>query len=131
MANKVLLCVQFFLCASICLAKASTLFQDAAAVISFNDTSESLQVIYTASVLVTGDTIAAIIPASENVQLPVNTTVIPSEGKVITPGFVDTHRHAWQTAFKPLGSNTSLANTLCDMASSHRPRRSSLQRTCI
>ncbi|GIJ92652.1 hypothetical protein Asppvi_001930 [Aspergillus pseudoviridinutans] len=34
---------------------------------------------------------------------------MPSEGKIIAPGFVDTHRHAWQTAFKTLGSNTSLA----------------------
>ncbi|GIK07561.1 hypothetical protein Aspvir_003227 [Aspergillus viridinutans] len=98
MANEMLLCLQ-----------ASILFQDAAAVVSFNNTSETLQVIYNASVLVTGDTVAAIIPASEHVQLPANTTVVPSKGKIITPGFVDTHRHAWQTAFKTLGSNTSLA----------------------
>ncbi|EAW25697.1 putative chlorohydrolase family protein [Aspergillus fischeri NRRL 181] len=81
MSNKLLLCLQLFLYASTCLAEASILFQDAAAVISFNRTSETLRVIYNASVLVTGKTIAAI----------------------------DTHRHAWQTAFKTLGSNTSLA----------------------
>ncbi|KAF7115454.1 hypothetical protein CNMCM5793_002412 [Aspergillus hiratsukae] len=108
MANKILLCLQLFLYAGLCLAE-SILFQDAAAVISFNNTSESVQVIYNASVLVTGDTVAAIVPASEHVQLPANTTVIPSEGKIISPGFVDTHRHSWQTAFKTLGSNTSLA----------------------
>ncbi|RHZ48764.1 hypothetical protein CDV55_102164 [Aspergillus turcosus] len=109
--NKVLLCLQSFLWASSCLATGpidSILFQDAAAVISFDTTTESLQVLYDASVLVTGDTVAAIIPASEQVQLPKNTQVIPSEGKIISPGFVDTHRHLWQTAFKTLGHNTSL-----------------------
>ncbi|KAH2770836.1 hypothetical protein KXW10_005937 [Aspergillus fumigatus] len=109
MSTKILLCLQLFLYAGICLAKASILFQDAAAVISFDKTSETLRVIRNASVLVTGDTIAAIMPASEHLQRPANTTVIPSDGKIITPGFVDTHRHAWQTAFKTLGSNTSLA----------------------
>jgi cytosine/adenosine deaminase-related metal-dependent hydrolase len=108
MANMILLFLQLFLYASVCLAE-SILFQDAAAVISFNNTSETVDVIYNASVLVTGDTVAAIIPASKHVQLPANTTVIPSEGKIISPGFVDTHRHLWQTAFKTLGSNTSLA----------------------
>jgi cytosine/adenosine deaminase-related metal-dependent hydrolase len=34
---------------------------------------------------------------------------IPSQGKIITPGFVDIHRHLWQTAYRTLGSNTSLA----------------------
>lgn len=31
------------------------------------------------------------------------------EGKIVSPGFVDTHRHGWQTAYKTLGSNTTLA----------------------
>jgi len=35
--------------------------------------------------------------------------VIDCTNKIITPGFVDTHRHGWQTVFKTLGSNTTLA----------------------
>ncbi|KFY99394.1 hypothetical protein V500_01380 [Pseudogymnoascus sp. VKM F-4518 (FW-2643)] len=69
----------------------------------------SVQVFYNTSVLVTGDTIASILPAADKVRLPKHTTIIPAQGKIISPGFVDTHRHLWQTAFKTLGSNTSLA----------------------
>ncbi|RFU26866.1 hypothetical protein B7463_g9464, partial [Scytalidium lignicola] len=87
----------------------SILFQDAAAVISFNNETQSVEVLYSTSVLITGDRIVSIFPASKKEETPVNTTIIPSQGKIITPGFIDTHRHLWQTAFKTLGSNTSLA----------------------
>jgi cytosine/adenosine deaminase-related metal-dependent hydrolase len=70
---------------------------------------KTVQVLYNTSVLVTGDTITSIFPASQNVSLPASTTVIPSQGKIITPGFIDTHRHLWQSAYKTLASNTSLA----------------------
>ena len=92
-----------------CLAHGSILFRGASAVVSFNQTSETVQVLYNASVLVIGDTIASIFPASHPQLVPSNTTIVPCEGKIITPGFVDTHRHLWQTAYRTLGSNTSLA----------------------
>lgn len=31
-------------------------------------------------------------------------------GKIICPGFVDTHRHLWQSAFRTIGSNTTLGD---------------------
>jgi cytosine/adenosine deaminase-related metal-dependent hydrolase len=99
-----------FLHCATCAAQDSILFQGAAAVISFNSTTETVQVLYNTSVLVTGDTVAAIFPVSEEVPLPKNTTIIPADGKIVTPGFVDTHRHLWQTAYKTLGSNTTLAD---------------------
>jgi cytosine/adenosine deaminase-related metal-dependent hydrolase len=99
---------QLFLYCTTCVGQASILFQGAAAVISFNSARETVQVLYNTSVLVRGNTIASIFPASQHVSLPAKTTVIPSEGKIITPGFVDSHRHLWQTAFKTLGSNTTL-----------------------
>ncbi|KAF7593732.1 hypothetical protein BBP40_010907 [Aspergillus hancockii] len=40
------------------------------------------------------------------------TETIDATGDIITPGFIDTHRHGWQTAFKTLGPNTSLAEGL-------------------
>jgi cytosine/adenosine deaminase-related metal-dependent hydrolase len=38
------------------------------------------------------------------------TEVIDCTNKIITPGFVDTHRHGWQTVFKTMASNTTLGD---------------------
>ena len=47
---------------------------------------------YTASVAVSGDKIAAIIPDSE--PLPEAKNVIDAQGKLLTPGFIDIHSHS-------------------------------------
>lgn len=86
----------------------STLFEKGT-VISFNNTTDSLRVLYNASVLVTNDRIAAIFENSDEVTVPSGTERVSVEGKIVSPGFVDTHRHGWQTAYKTLGSNTTLA----------------------
>ncbi|KAL5585714.1 hypothetical protein FOVSG1_013406 [Fusarium oxysporum f. sp. vasinfectum] len=44
-----------------------------------------------------------------NVTIPEGTEEINIAGKIIRPGFVDTHRHSWETAFKTIASNTSLS----------------------
>lgn len=41
-------------------------------------------------------------------DLPAGTEKVPSKGKIISPGFIDTHRHGWQTAFRSIASNTTL-----------------------
>ncbi|KAH8811359.1 putative chlorohydrolase family protein [Xylogone sp. PMI_703] len=93
----------------IAMEEKSILFQDAAAVISFDSETGRVKVLHDTSILVTGDKIASIFSSSLKKKIPPNTEVIPSQGKIITPGFVDTHRHLWQTALKTLGSNTTLA----------------------
>lgn len=45
----------------------------------------------------------------DNVQIPADTETIDVSGKIITPGFVNTHSHMWQTAFRTLAPNTTLA----------------------
>ncbi|KAK2858377.1 hypothetical protein FQN49_004796 [Arthroderma sp. PD_2] len=35
--------------------------------------------------------------------------MIDITGQIITPGLIDTHRHGWQTAFKKIASNATLA----------------------
>ncbi|ROV92177.1 hypothetical protein VMCG_09285 [Cytospora schulzeri] len=42
--------------------------------------------------------------------IPCGTEVVDCTDKIITPGFIDTHRHGWQTVFKMMGSNTTLAD---------------------
>ncbi|KAK7702307.1 hypothetical protein SLS57_011439 [Botryosphaeria dothidea] len=93
---------------SVSIAANSTLFERGT-VISFDDAAKTPKVLWNTSVLVTGDRIAAIFDDSQNVTIPADAERVSAEGKIISPGFVDTHRHGWQTAYKTLGSNTTLA----------------------
>ena len=78
-------------------------------VIAWDDSKQDLQVIRNGSVLVTGDSIAAVFNGVYTGSLPQNTEVVDITGDIITPGFIDTHRHGWETAYKTLASNTTLA----------------------
>ncbi|KAF2145836.1 uncharacterized protein K452DRAFT_284219 [Aplosporella prunicola CBS 121167] len=91
-------------------AAKSTLFEGGT-IISFDDDSQTIKVLRDHSLLVTGDRIAAIFDTpsnATNVSIPADAERVPATGKIISPGFVDTHRHGWQTAYKTLGSNTTL-----------------------
>ncbi|KAH7098093.1 amidohydrolase family protein [Auriculariales sp. MPI-PUGE-AT-0066] len=79
-------------------------------VIAFDRDSESLHVVRNGSVLVQDDRITGIFEAgAQPADLPADTERVEAAGKIITPGFIDTHRHGWQTAFKTLASNITLA----------------------
>ncbi|KAK3313976.1 amidohydrolase [Apodospora peruviana] len=74
-----------------------------------DSTPESLDVVRNGSVLVTDDRIAGVFSgAAPADQVPEGTETVNISKKIITTGFIDTHKHGWQTAFKTLGSNTSL-----------------------
>ncbi|WP_022873383.1 amidohydrolase family protein [Nesterenkonia alba] len=62
-------------------------------------------VLENADVLIIGDRIEAVGP---NLDLPEGTAVIDASGGIITPGFVDTHRHMWQTAMRGYGADWTL-----------------------
>ncbi|KFY94427.1 hypothetical protein V500_03275 [Pseudogymnoascus sp. VKM F-4518 (FW-2643)] len=48
-------------------------------------------------VLVTGNLISKI---GKGIEVPAGATVIDCKGKIVSPGFVDTHHHLWQTQLK-------------------------------
>jgi cytosine/adenosine deaminase-related metal-dependent hydrolase len=81
-------------------------------IIAFNETTADLQVIRNGSLLLTGDRIISIFNTSSPPNLPSDIEVIDCTERIITPGFIDTHRHGWQTVYKTLGSNTTLAEYL-------------------
>ncbi|KAK6005248.1 hypothetical protein QM012_008027 [Aureobasidium pullulans] len=86
----------------------STLFQGGT-IITFDEASQLPVALRDSSLLVTGDSIVNIFGGSNDLTLPTDTEVVNVHGKIISPGFVDTHRHSWQTAYKTIGSNTTLA----------------------
>ncbi|EUC46269.1 hypothetical protein COCMIDRAFT_93391 [Bipolaris oryzae ATCC 44560] len=89
------------------LSSAATLLQGGT-VITWDAPANYLDVIRNGSVLVENDTISAVFSGSYNGTLPSDLEVVDATNDIISTGFVDTHRHSWQTAFKTLGSNTTL-----------------------
>ncbi|OTA62347.1 amidohydrolase family protein [Hypoxylon sp. EC38] len=81
-------------------------------IIAFNEDTESLEVIRNGALLVTGDRIAGIYDNAHPNNLPADTEIIDCTNQIISPGFVDTHRHGWQTALKTLSPNTTLPDYL-------------------
>lgn len=59
-----------------------------------------------ADVLVTGDTITAVGP---KLEVPADALEIDATGGIITPGFIDTHRHMWQTNLRGFGADWALS----------------------
>ncbi|MEU5902875.1 amidohydrolase family protein [Micromonospora sp. NPDC047527] len=51
-------------------------------------------------VLVSGDRIAAVGPDLRSHPEAAGATVINTAGRIVSPGFVDTHRHAWQAQLR-------------------------------
>lgn len=79
-------------------------------VIAFNTDTESLEILRDTSVHILADRIAGLYSVADlsSFSAPSGTEVLDVTGHIVSPGFVDTHRHGWQTAFKTLGANTSL-----------------------
>lgn len=62
-------------------------------------------VLPTADVLVVGDRIADV---GSGLSVPDGTREIDGSGGIVTPGFVDTHRHMWQTLMRGYGADWTL-----------------------
>ncbi|KAF5025693.1 hypothetical protein F66182_2299 [Fusarium sp. NRRL 66182] len=101
------LCLFFTLGFLLASGHASILFAGGT-VIAFERETESLRIIRNGSVLVDQNKIAAVFSGSYNGTASPITETIDISGDIITTGFIDTHRHGSQTAFKTLASNTSL-----------------------
>lgn len=102
---------RLLLAADLC-AAASTLLRGGT-IVAFDSDTDSLQVIRDGSLLITDDVISRVFESGQ--EPPSNSTnggdeleVVDVTGKIITPGFIDTHRHGWQTSLKTLASNVTL-----------------------
>ncbi|KAI5866051.1 Metallo-dependent hydrolase [Durotheca rogersii] len=100
------------------LASPTSILFSGGTIIAFDEQAESLRVIRNGSLLVTGDRIAEVYDTAHPAELPEGTEVIDCIHKIISPGFVDTHRHGWQTAQKTLASTSSMPEYVSAFAGS-------------
>ena len=101
-------CTVAFLSSFAGLVSASTTLLSGGTIVAFDRATEGLQVIRNGSVLIENDRIVDIFDSSSSAKAPSGAEVVDVTNKIITPGFIDTHRHGWQTVFKTIGSNVSL-----------------------
>ena len=76
-------------------------------VVAFNEETQGLKIIRNGSVLVQNDRITGVFDSAPT-GVPADAEIVDITDKIITPGFIDTHRHGWQTVFKSMASNTTL-----------------------
>ncbi|KAK5652041.1 hypothetical protein OQA88_10944 [Cercophora sp. LCS_1] len=93
--------------ASSCLAAASPILFTGGTIIAFDRATNGLSVIRNGSLLTVNDRITHVASTPPS-SLPPSTETVDITGKILTPGFIDTHKHGWQTVFKTIASNTSL-----------------------
>lgn len=84
----------------------ATLFKNAT-IISYNDKTESLQVLRNASMLIEDGRIAQIFE-TDLFKIPSHAEIVDATGKIISPGFVNTHHHMWQTQLRTIAADTTL-----------------------
>jgi cytosine/adenosine deaminase-related metal-dependent hydrolase len=86
----------------------SILFEHAT-IITFNETTLSPVTLRNASLLITNDRIASISgPGEGTLDAPIGTERVDATNDIISPGFVDTHRHVWQTVQRTVGADSTI-----------------------
>ncbi|KAI2628447.1 amidohydrolase [Hypoxylon sp. NC1633] len=81
-------------------------------IVAFDNSTGLFDMIRNGSLLITQDRITSIFDSALPDGIPEDVEVVDCTNKIITPGFIDTHRHGWQTVFKTMGSNTTLGEYL-------------------
>jgi len=64
-------------------------------------------------VLIEGDTIAQVGP-----RIDADAEVIDASGRIVIPGFVDTHRHTWEAAIRGCAPNATLGTYFVEVLDS-------------
>jgi 5-methylthioadenosine/S-adenosylhomocysteine deaminase len=70
----------------------------------------------TGDVLIDGDRIAEVAP-----RVDADAEVVDAGGKIVIPGFVDTHRHTWEAAIRGCAPDATLGNYFVDILDTFAP----------
>ncbi|KAJ7131410.1 hypothetical protein C8R44DRAFT_774798 [Mycena epipterygia] len=95
----------------VCSAQCATLLRGGT-FITYSESTLNLDII-TDGAMLFNDTIIAISDTIDGLDSHSNESgvqTVNTTGKIISPGFIDTHRHTWQTAMRTLGPNVQLEN---------------------
>ncbi|QIW95044.1 hypothetical protein AMS68_000562 [Peltaster fructicola] len=77
-------------------------------IVSFDDKTLTINVRRNASILISNGIIQEIVDDLSADRIPQGTEVIDVQGKIVSPGFVNTHVHMWQAALRTMGPNVTL-----------------------
>src|SRR5215217_1427878 len=70
----------------------------------------------TGDVLIEGDKIAQVAP-----RIDADAEVVDAAGKIVIPGFIDTHRHTWEAAIRSSAPNATLGTYFVEILDSFAP----------
>jgi cytosine/adenosine deaminase-related metal-dependent hydrolase len=85
----------------------SSILLKGATIIAYDDKKNELDIIRGGSLLIINDRIADV-GMKLSTSIPEGTEVVDLTGSIITPGFVDTHKHSWQHLYQTMGANVVL-----------------------
>ncbi|KAF9128239.1 hypothetical protein BGX30_014409 [Mortierella sp. GBA39] len=87
--------------------KPSSILLKGATIIAYDDKKNELDIIRGGSLLIINDRIADV-GKKLSTPIPEGTEVVELTDSIITPGFVDTHKHSWQHLYQTTGPNVLL-----------------------
>ena len=81
-----------------------------ATVLAWDDDAQTTRILRHTSILIENDRIAAITPSADDAQHHNESTEITDmAAKILSPGFINTHMHSWQSAFRTMAPNVYIA----------------------
>ncbi|KAH7348800.1 amidohydrolase [Rhexocercosporidium sp. MPI-PUGE-AT-0058] len=87
----------------------STIFLQGGTIVTYSKASNSVEILRNSSIFIQDYRMISI-GETPSLEVLAKAEVINLEGKIVSPSFIDTHRHGWQTEYKTNGSNTTLAS---------------------
>ncbi|KXT15259.1 hypothetical protein AC579_4844 [Pseudocercospora musae] len=76
--------------------------------LTFDENSQKIKVLHNASILVVGDHISQIESDYGNLKAPRDAEILDVSGKIVSPGFTNTHVHMWMTAYRSIAPDVTL-----------------------